>query len=573
VRFQPIYDIAEVCARKGLKNVVLCPGSRCAPLTLAFSRHHAIKVRTFSDERSAAFVALGISQQLNTPAALVCTSGTAVYNFASAVAEAFFNQIPLVVITADRPVEWVNQHDGQTIYQQGVFGAHVKQSFQLPQNYDHRDEQWMINRIVNDAINLARQEPKGPVHINAPFREPLYPQKDETITFSKDVRIIDDTGSDNRLSSTLPENILQEFLSNSNILVLSGQSDYNEDLLKSLHDFTSQFSIPVVGEITSNLHPLRDLVKHADLFIGEVSDKTKEMLQPDLLITFGKSVLSKNLKLFVRNYSPKIHWHIQEAGMVADTFQHLTRIVRLTPSVFFAALKKELPQTMGAAQHNYFQAWKIEEEKSSSFVKKHFHSNEYAGEFGVVQKILDCLPEKSSLHLANSMSVRYANFIGLEGRQKNIRVYCNRGTSGIDGCSSTAAGHSLVSDTPHLLITGDLAFFYDRNAFWHNYSLPNLRIVVLNNHGGVIFKMIDGPKELPEADEYFVTRQKLTAKKLCEEFDFVHLKYGDSLIEDQVKEFFTFDGPTKILEIETSVAESKKIYDNFKATLKTNYEL
>ena len=175
-RFQSIYDIAALCAKKGLTQAVLCPGSRCAPLTLAFTRHPDISCRTISDERSAGFIALGISQQTKQPAILLCTSGTAAYNFAPAVAEAYFSKRPLIVFTADRPVEWVGQQDGQTIYQTDIFGKHVKKSYQLPQEYDHADNQWAIVRIVNEAINLSRQEPPGPVHINAPFREPLYPQ-------------------------------------------------------------------------------------------------------------------------------------------------------------------------------------------------------------------------------------------------------------------------------------------------------------------------------------------------------------------------------------------------------------
>jgi 2-succinyl-5-enolpyruvyl-6-hydroxy-3-cyclohexene-1-carboxylate synthase len=173
-RLQPIYDIAAICARKGLTNAVLCPGSRNAPLVIAFTRHPEIKSRTFSDERSAGFVALGLAQQRKEAVMLVCTSGTAAYNFAPAVAEAYFSHIPLLVFTSDRPAEWITQMDGQAIHQAEIFGKHVKKSFQLPQEYEHRDNQWAINRMVNEAINLAVQEPKGPVHLNVPFRS-LYP--------------------------------------------------------------------------------------------------------------------------------------------------------------------------------------------------------------------------------------------------------------------------------------------------------------------------------------------------------------------------------------------------------------
>jgi 2-succinyl-5-enolpyruvyl-6-hydroxy-3-cyclohexene-1-carboxylate synthase len=190
--YQPIFDIAALCIKKNVNQVVLCPGSRCAPLTLAFTRHPQIKTRTFSDERSAGFIALGMAQQLSQPVVMVCTSGTAAYNFAPAVAEAFFSQTPLVIFTADRPAEWIAQHDGQTIHQTNIFGTHVKKSYTLPQDYEHHDAQWAINRIINEAINLARQEPKGPVHINAPFREPLYPGKNEVTGYTDSIRVIED---------------------------------------------------------------------------------------------------------------------------------------------------------------------------------------------------------------------------------------------------------------------------------------------------------------------------------------------------------------------------------------------
>jgi 2-succinyl-5-enolpyruvyl-6-hydroxy-3-cyclohexene-1-carboxylate synthase len=152
-------------------------------------------------------------------------------------------------------------------------------------------------------------------------------------------------------------------------------------------------------------------------------------------------------------------------------------------------------------------------------------------------------------------------------------VYSNRGTSGIDGCSSTTVGHCLDNATPNILITGDMAFFYDRNAFWHNYPLPNLRVVVLNNHGGIIFGMIDGPGSLPEAEEYFITRQRLTAKKLCEEFDFDHLLLDSKRkLKNLIKDFFDFDGRTKILELEGDTSVNKIIFDNFKKKIKKTYE-
>lgn len=573
-RLQPIYDIAELCSRKGLNQAVLCPGSRCAPLTVAFSRHPNIQTRTISDERSAAFIALGIAQQKKSPTLLLCTSGSAAYNFAPAVAEAFFSGTPLVVFTADRPAEWIAQHDGQTIFQPNIFGKHVKGSFELPHDYDHADSQWAINRIVNEAINLSFQEPKGPVHINAPFREPLYPEQDHVFEFSKNIRVMDELPPSYALTEEQKRSISLEWSQYHHVMVVAGQQDYDKVSQDAISKFVLKHSIPVVGDIISNLHPLENLIRHSDLFLGQATDEIKKTLQPDLLITFGKSTLSKNLKLFLRKYSPKAHWHIQSAGSVADPFQHVTKVFNADASDFFNFMLtlSESSSFENQKQKNFYQLWEVEERKSIRSLTEFFPQKNTV-ELEIIKEVIQSLPEQCNLHLANSMSVRYANFIGLEARQRNIQVFSNRGTSGIDGCSSTAVGHALSSQQHHILITGDLAFFYDRNAFWHNYPIPNLHVLVLNNHGGIIFKLIDGPGTLPEADEYFITHQKLTARKLCEEFDFEYLLLDNKKkIKNLIQDFVSFDNRTKILEFESDASLNKEAFDTLKKQIKKSYE-
>lgn len=571
---QSIYDIAETCAQKKVSQAVVCPGSRCAPLTIAFSRHDKITTRTFSDERSAGFIALGIAQQSGNPVVLVCTSGSAAYNFAPAVAEAFFAQTPLLIFTADRPTEWIAQHDGQTIYQEGLFGKHVKKSYQLPQTYTHLDEQWAVNRMVNEAINLAMQEPKGPVHINAPFREPFYPEPKEKISFSKEVRIVDEVLNSFTMSAEQVEALRREWMKFNKILIVAGQHEYDNSLLASLQAFTQTQSAAVVGDIISNINSIESVIRHTDVFLAHAPDDVKKSLRPDLLITFGKSVISKSLKLFLRKYTPKAHWHIQPAGTVADPFQSITKVINVRPAAFFEALQASEKTKVfeKQKQNNYQKLWEAEEHRAERSLKD-FFSKEAFGELELVHEVIRQLPPLGNLHLANSMSVRYANLVGLTDPKKNINVFSNRGTSGIDGCTSTAVGHSLINELPNFLITGDLAFFYDRNAFWHTYNLPNLRIVLLNNHGGIIFKMIDGPGTLPEADEFFVTKQNLNGKKLCEEFDFDYLKLDNKRkIKNTLKDFFDFDGRTKILELETGIDHNKAIFDSLKQKIKKSYD-
>jgi 2-succinyl-5-enolpyruvyl-6-hydroxy-3-cyclohexene-1-carboxylate synthase len=575
MHYQPIFDVAELCVRKGIQQAVLCPGSRCAPLTLAFTRNTRITCRTFSDERSAAFIGLGMAQQTKNPVILICTSGSAAYNFAPAIAEAFFSQTPLVIFTADRPSEWIAQHDGQTIFQSEIFGKHVKRSYQLPQDYTHHDSLWEINRIVNEAINISRQEPQGPVHINAPFREPLYPTKDEETGYNDNIRVIESHLPVPDLTSQQREIIRKQWSLNKKVLVAVGQQDHNDDLIQKLNAFSGGSGIPVVADIISNVHASDQVVSHSDLFLGQASDDLKKTLQPDLLITFGKSLISKNLKLFLRKYSPKKHWHIQPAGVAADTFKNVTDVFHTTPERFLDFMATLPPHETfeNQKQQNYKNLWHVEERRVLRSMHD-FFPQEAITELEVVMSILDQLPQNTNLHLANSMSVRYANFIGLHASHHSVQVFSNRGTSGIDGCTSTAVGHSLVSSKLNVLITGDVAFFYDRNAFWHNYDTGNLRILVLNNHGGLIFNMIDGPASQPEAAEYFITRQQLNASKLCEEFNFEHLKLDNRRkLKNLVKAFFEDDGKTKVLEAESDLSTNRKTFDDLKQKIKNTYEI
>ncbi|MGE0590022.1 MAG: 2-succinyl-5-enolpyruvyl-6-hydroxy-3-cyclohexene-1-carboxylic-acid synthase [Cyclobacteriaceae bacterium] len=574
MRLQPIFDIAEICAQKGVSEAILCPGSRCAPLTLAFARHEKIRTRTISDERSAAFIALGIALATGKPTVLICTSGSAAYNFAPAIAEAFFQKVPLIVITADRPKEWIDQLDGQTIRQNHLYGSHVIGYFELPHDFENEDSQWHINRIINEAINLSQGSPPGPIHINVPLREPLYPNASEQIIFSRDVRIISEEKTSTTISPDRLSDLRKSFESLPKVVMVVGQSRPDSGLAEKLQHFSKANHVPIIADIVSNQHCIDDVIAHSDLILAHRKQDLKKALQPDLLITMGKSVVSKNLKLYLREYAPKQHWHVQESGEVADTFKSLTQIIRTSPLDFldqFGAIVSK-SQFESQKRENFSRLWQAEEHRVQRSINEYFSKTELS-EFHLVREVLTRIPANAPLHLANSMAVRYANFIGLNNQHHSANIFSNRGTSGIDGCTSTAVGHALSTDDLTFLITGDMAFFYDRNAFWHNYKLSNLRIVVLNNHGGAIFKMIDGPGNVAEADEYFVTNQKLTAKTLAQEFDFDYLKL-DSLkkIKNLLKDFMEADGRTKILEIETSPESAKKTIEEFKEHIRKSHE-
>lgn len=560
-----VYAIPEICYQLGIRDAIIAPGSRSAPLTIAFARHQQISCKVIPDERSAGFIALGLAQSSATPVVLICTSGSAALNFYPAIAEAYFQQVPLLVLTADRPPEWIDQLDGQTIRQTDVYGKHIKKSFNWAVDQNSEDAQWYSQRIISEAINLANEFPSGPCHINVPFREPLYPTANNLENFN--FKVIKQDAANTALHESQVEAIEEELTKFNRVLIICGQDFRQSEELTYLRKISERARIPIVGDIISNIQKVDSAILHSDIFLGSSKKGLAKSLQPDLLITIGKSILSKNLKMMLRENSPQEHWHIQTGGAVADTYKSLTKVIRATASSFLKIVSKlkSKDDFNYQKQENYYQIWQIEERRAKRTIAD-FFPQKGMGEFEVIQKTLSQF-ETGNLHLANSMAVRYANFIGLTSSQSDVRVYSNRGTSGIDGSNSTAQGVALHDKKKlNLLITGDMAFFYDRNAFWHNYQTPNLRILVLNNHAGGIFRIIKGPASTPELEDYFETKQALTAKYAAEEFGFEYLLCDrKSKLKNYIKNFIEDDGQAKIMEVETSSEENKEILEQFKA--------
>jgi 2-succinyl-5-enolpyruvyl-6-hydroxy-3-cyclohexene-1-carboxylate synthase len=492
--------------------------------------------------------------------AVICTSGTAVANLYPGIIEAFYQQVPLIVLTADRPPEWIDQQDGQTIRQQNIFQNHVLGSYQLPVSFKDPDDHWHANRLVNEAILKATGEIPGPVHINIPFREPFYPLALESFSYSKSLRIVQPQTFQRNLESHQTDQLIDELTSFNRILIVAGQGQRSLSLIEALEIIQKKYHWVLIGDIISNVHPVAGVIQKHDMIL--MNKERKGTLAPDLLITFGQSVLSKSLKGFLQNAESTAHWHIGVEGRVVDTFKSLTRKVMLDPEQFFNTVIDGHPAE-SSEQHSYQQNWIVAEnevrEKLGNFLQE-----TGAGEFLVTAKIMDSLPHDCHLHLANSMPVRYVNFLGLNNNPK-IKTWANRGTSGIDGCTSTAVGHALNSLKLQVLITGDMAFFYDRNALWHNGIPENLRIIILNNHGGGIFRLIDGPKQLDELEMYFETHQKLNAENTAKDFG---LKYFSTRSIDELPEllnlFFSVDTGAAILEIETDAKVNQQVFETFK---------
>ena len=526
---QPIVNIAELLHQKHITDVVVCPGSRSAPLTLAVARHPQLRVRVMADERSAGFVALGMAQQSRRPVAIICTSGSAVYNLAPAVAEAFFQQVPLLLLTADRPHEWLYQQDGQTMDQVGVFGAQVKRGYDLPADYTHADARWFIERTLNEAITLTQLSPAGPVHVNVPLREPFYPAPDESFRYGP-VRVIDVLSAQPTLSPETWHELLRAWDASDRTLIVVGQGPRDPALLAVLRKFSEELGVPVIGEITGNIAANEVFITKTDTFLSGLTEQTSNALRPDLLITIGNSLLTRNLKTFLRQYPagmpPPQHWHIQPTvDRINDSFQSLTTLIPAEPLPFLEKLFADLDYQRflqgddDDETDGFLTRWQSADRQAAKLVAQTVTAadpGQPLTDWSAVALVLEHLPEDSVLHLANSMPVRYANLCGLHERQQ-INVSANRGVSGIDGCLSTAVGAALMTDQLVTLLIGDVAFFYDRNALWSAPIPPNLRIVLLNNDSGHIFRIIDGPSRQPELETYFETPHGYTARRTAED--------------------------------------------------------
>lgn len=482
--------LARLCATKGIRHAVISPGSRNAPLVIAFGRQEGMQCLQVIDERSAGFFALGMAQQLHAPVALLCTSGSAVLNYGPAIAEAFYQRIPLLVITADRPEEWVDQGEGQAIRQQGVLALHMKKSVQLPRLTSDDLARWHGGRLINESIDATLLPVPGPVHVNVPFAEPLY----GTAPAGDDPRAIAQVMTESFILPEHARRLIGQASTSKRVMVLGGQGQWSDGLRGQLKQLAGLPQVTVLVEATSNLDDAA-FIASIDRVIEGVNESNASDLRPELLITFGGAVVSKRIKGLLRQWQPEQHWHIDAGQRHFDTYQSLTHDIAVSPEIFFA----QIATSVRPAESMYGEAWRMVDARMKERHDAYVAASAFC-DLTAFAAILPRIPEGSDVHLANSTPARYAQ---LFERKTGLRWFSNRGTSGIDGCTSTAAGSALASGRPTTLITGDTAFLYDSNAFWNKHLSPLLRVIVIDNGGGNIFRFIEGPDKDPELLKWF----------------------------------------------------------------------
>jgi len=578
----PVIPVAQSlilsCINFRLFDVVISPGSRNVPLAIGFASNEKFNCYSIVDERSAAFFALGLSQKSKKPTILICTSGSALLNYYPAVAEAYYSEIPLIILSADRPKYKINIGDGQTIDQSDVYKKNILYSNTLSQDCSHATEEIVksnLQKIINNkddsskiqklqksiqtnneamiekAFNLSINKMQ-PVHLNVPMEEPLYD-------------FIDSPSISIKLKKKIEKNLSIKDLDNcyktinkaSKILILIGVSDGYILSKKSIQKINSCSSMVVMKEHTSNVFN-ESFISNIDRLVGPIelqsnSDSAFDELSPEIVISLGGMIVSKKIKSFLRNYKPKKHFHIGN-NISKDSFYSGVDHLEVSPNKFFEniVLKK--------IDSNYHNIWQDINRSKLELHNRYMRVANFS-DLKVFELLSNWIPKKYDIQVANSTPVRYFQLFDLKNKN---HMFANRGTSGIDGSTSTAIGSSINSDLPVVLITGDLSFFYDINALWNKHIPPSFRIIIINNGGGGIFKILPGFKENNLFSEFIETKHNLSARSIAKMFNLnysrVSTKFGLNLA---LRTFFKNSKKPKILEIKTSGIKSAKILKDY----------
>lgn len=671
-----VLQLVALMISHGVKRVILCPGSRDIPLVQTILSSGKFETWSITDERSAGFFALGLAQERNNrePVAVVVTSGSSLLNLHPAVSEAFYQQIPLLVISADRPKAWIGQMDGQTLPQEDVFRTLVRKSVSLVEIQSPEDE-WYVNRMVNEALLELDHHGKGPVHINVPVSDPFF---DFSVTELPHARVIRryDLNSyrqlelqqrlyddQNPLDVDLEQERLKQLESFNAFRCMTSAgcadhchgdccrtpagsdascSDCNnygsmESWAQALAGYLAQSgsimlvvgqsldglscgtshqlwtdlssSMVVLAETITNVEYAHGICTQVDLFISELSvaapliaedransprsvSYARALTPPDLVITVGGHIISKNLRRFLRTHRPANHLHVSPDGSIADLFKCVTGVVEMDGDRFIkvlhravAILKERHPVDLkaimeGAAEEckvNPVASCKSTVETLRRLMRNTRHTLPdlarsralYASlarnlmsvmctpgfdfsHMNALDRLMSCLPDNTTVHLANSSTVRYAQIFGNRGHQdRNITVLSNRGVNGIEGSLSTAIGYASASSRLNVIIIGDLSFFYDMNALWNEYVRSNVRILLLNNGGGEIFHALPG-LSLDEAGKKYVTAQHHSqAKGWAESRGFKYISISsddevDAALDELIAPLDTTDKPVMV---------------------------
>ncbi len=559
----------------GVKYVSISPGSRNTPLTLAFANNKKIKSFVHIDERSSGFFALGLAKASNTPVAVVCTSGTATVELYPAIVEAYQQRVPLIICTADRPPELINSGANQTINQNNLYKNHIRWFFDvgLPELTIPKLKE--LKSAAKKSFYYSTQESRGPVHLNFPFRKPFEPK-----TFTDEVNN-DITNFAKTVLSKKEEIYLKDkkdfskekwFLKISGYikkfekgLIIVGPDNYNSKFIKNCQKLSEKLSYPILADGTSQLrfgsHSNKNIIANFDAFLR--SDEFFQNHQPDIIIQFGRTVTSKGLDTFLENCNAS-RFMINEFGDWFDPSNKSIDSFACKPYIFCEELIKTIDAKKIKRQNTvWLQSFNRAEQITLELKKKIVDQSNFPNEPRIINEIIQAVPDDCQIMISNSMPVRDFDYFA-DNVNKKIIVFNNRGASGIDGITSTALGIAAVGSKPTVLITGDLAFYYDLNGLLgaKKYSIP-LIVILVNNNGGGIFEILPISSYGKVFEKYFIAQHDLDFKYFVDAYR-GNYKLIKSWNDFQVSFKAAFTKKNfSVLEIKTNAVESLKLRRQF----------
>jgi len=538
---QHITDLAELLKQQQVRHIIICPGSRNAPLIQAFQRDNHFHCFSIVDERSAAYVALGIAKETDRPAVVVTTSGTAVLNLAPAVAEAFNQKIPLIILTGDRPAEFPPQFTNQRINQAEVFGPNSRGYYAFPPEFENREalEKCMLNATA--VLRTGCYDQPGPVHLNFLLYEPLYDDLPHKVMTRMPVITGKDTPGIPGISAQDVAVAVEYLEGQKKVLILAGMAAYGKSVQTGLEKICAGYQVAVIAENLANLRGPA-VITSPEIVLSAAPNITYPALKPDLVIALGGPIVSKKTRLFV-----------QGPGHV------LSLVPEGNPESLIQMILHELSDE-SQQKNTYATLWTDMEQKTSEKASAYLQSAPFSN-LSAMHLIMKQVPGNTTVHLGNSGVVRYSQLLPA---REDLFYLGNRGTSGIDGSLSTAVGAAMVSENLHLAILGDLSFMYDSNALWNSNFPPNLKIIVINDKGGGIFRLLDGPDRMPFFKEFSVTHHPVEMEYIVRAFGMNILRANnDTTLEAGLDALFTPGSDTSVLEVNTSGSENSSIFKNF----------
>ncbi len=513
-----VHLLALALKAYGVSRVVVSPGSRCAPVTAIFERSGFFELTPVIDERCAAFVGLGMALATGQPVAIVCTSGTAPLNYGPALAEAFYRRVPLIAITADRPASLVDQRDSQTIRQAEALGAVVRGCIDISDDSSPRYLH-TVSRKLNGILTEVTGRIPGPVQINMQLDAPLTPSAPAPdIHFRK-------ISTWRSPDTILPEGLMESIPTSSRVLVVAGDLAPAPALQQALEELQSASKAFIFAEVQSNLHG----------FTADFPNDTdfSQFPQPDIVISLGGSLVSGRMKAFLRRCKSVRHISLGYDDCLVDTFFRLSDVVEVNPASFFKALALRL-----SPNEEFCDSWNIKSSEKETWEVP-----------AALSRIISAFSD-ADFHFSNGSSARYAQLLSFP---TTARIECNRGVSGIDGATSTAMGYAAATTRRTVFFTGDMSAAYDSGALALGIVPDSFRMVVLDNHGGDIFRAVATTKSLPECEKFFVLPPRFPIRELS-------AAYGFAFFDNDIDNFINHTGSPAILRLEIAPGDANKLF-------------